>query len=162
MLWVKRKFTRLWNYWPPFFFAGIALEKISPDYRHVCVKLKLRFWNSNYVGTQYGGSIFSMTDPFYMVMLIQNLGHEYIVWDKAAQIKYLKPGRTDLTAEFQFTEEDLQFIRSSVQKQGKLDWTRKVEVKDLNGVIVAEVDKVIQIKSRIEHDLRRGNCSSLD
>jgi acyl-coenzyme A thioesterase PaaI-like protein len=137
------------NYWPPFFFAGIRVTRITQDIRHIQVKLKLRFWNANYVGTQYGGSIFSMTDPFYMLMLINNLGSEYSVWDKSATIRYLKPGRTDLTAEFLLTEEDLDSIRKNVHENGKMYWIRKIEVKDLNGELIADVDKTLSIKKKL-------------
>ena len=143
---LKPKLFKIWNFWPPFFFSGIKILKVSNDYRQVIVKLKLRFWNANYVGTQYGGSMFSLADPFYMVMLIQNLGPKYTVWDKSAHITYLKPGRTDLTAEFTLTEDDLDAIRSKLEMQNSMEWRRKVEIKDANGIIVAEVDKVLYIK----------------
>ncbi len=136
------------NLWPPFLFAGIKVLKRSKDYRHMVVKLKLRFWNANYVGTQYGGSMFSMTDPFYMLMLIKNLGKDYVVWDKTSTIHYIKPGKTDLIAEFILTEEDLENIRKTVQEEGKMHWHRKIEIKDKNQEVVAEVEKVISIKKR--------------
>lgn len=144
---IKQRLLYFWNLWPPFLFAGIK-AKPSKDYRYVKVKLKLRFWNANYLGTQYGGSIFSMTDPFYMIMLIKNLGPGYSVWDKSASINYLKPGRTDLFAEFQLSEEDLQSIRTAIQEVGKIDWTRRIEIKDKNGALIAEVEKVLSIKRR--------------
>lgn len=137
----------IWNFWPPFFFSGIRILKKTKDFRHFYVKLKLRFWNANYVGTQYGGSIFSMADPFYMIMLLKNLGKEYIVWDKSSTIHYLKPGKTDLFADFTLSDEDIESIRKTVKEQnGKMEWKRKVEIKDQNGVIVAEVDKTLSIK----------------
>lgn len=145
---IKDRLLRFWNFWPPFLFSGIKVEQTSHDFRHIVVRLKLRFWNANFVGTQYGGLIFSMTDPFYMIMLIKNLGESYVVWDKSAHIKYLRPGKTDLIAEFLITEEDLTHIREAVQEHGKFDWTCTVEVKDLNGEIVAEVHKAISIKRK--------------
>jgi hypothetical protein len=145
---IKDRLLRFWNFWPPFLFSGIKVEKTTKDYRHIVVRLKLRFWNANFVGTQYGGLIFSMTDPFYMIMLIKNLGKSYVVWDKSAHIKYLRPGKTDLIAEFRLSEDELRQIRQHVQEHGKLEWTRTVEVKDLHGEIVAEVHKVISIKTR--------------
>ena len=143
-------FRILRNLWPPFLFSGIKITEGSHDFRHVKVKLKLRFWNCNYVGTQYGGSLYSMVDAFYMVMLIKNLGPDYIVWDKAATIRFLKPGRTDVTTEFHLSEEDLASIRAIVQEQGKMDWYRTVEIKDKNGVVVTVVDKTVYIKKRTE------------
>jgi acyl-coenzyme A thioesterase PaaI-like protein len=146
---MREKLLRLWNFWPPFLFTGIKIEEVSKDFRHVKVKLKLRFWNANYVGTQYGGAIFSLSDAFYMVMLMRNLGPEYTVWDKSACINYLKPGKTDLYAEFTLAEEDLEGIRQALVTQKSTLWTRKVEIKDAHGVIVAEVDRVIYIRKKL-------------
>lgn len=134
------------NLWPPFLFAGIKILQTSKDYRQMTVRLKLRFWNSNYVGTQYGGSMFSMTDPFYMLMLLQNLGSKYSVWDKSASIRYLKPGRSDLFAEFKLTEDDLKTIQTTLENQDKMEWNRTIEIKDKNGELIAAVDKVLSIK----------------
>ncbi|MNK12085.1 hypothetical protein D3C87_301420 [compost metagenome] len=145
---VKDKLLGLWNIWPPFLGAGIRIKKVSPDYRYMRVEMPLRFWNSNYVGTQYGGSMFSMTDPFYMVMLLRNLGKAYIVWDKAASIRYVAPGKTRVHAEFTLTEELLQEIRKTVDEKGKVDWPFKVIIKDENQETVAEVDKIVYIKKK--------------
>jgi acyl-coenzyme A thioesterase PaaI-like protein len=139
---------KLWNLWPPFLFSGIRIQEVASDYRRVVVRLKLRFWNANYVGTQYGGLLFSMADPFYMVMLILNLGPDYVVWDKSSHIEYLKPGRTDVTAEFSITEDDLSAIRSALETAGSFDWRRQVDIKDIHGTLIARVDKVIHIKKK--------------
>lgn len=143
---VKYCLLKIWNLWPPFLFSGIKIIKRSPDFRYFAVKLKLRFWNSNYLGTQYGGSIFSMTDAFYMIMLINNLGKEYTVWDKAASIRFLKQGRTNLYAEFKLSEEDLTEIRQEIEKNNRMNWVRKVVIKDEKDEIIAEVERVISIK----------------
>lgn len=145
---MRKRLLWIWNFWPPFLFTGIKITEVSEDYRHVKVKLKLRFWNANYVGTQYGGSIFSMSDPFYMVMLIRNLGQKYTVWDKSAHITYLKPGKTDLFAEFNLTEEDLASIRLTLETEKSMLWNRKVEIKDANGAMIAEVAKEIYIRKK--------------
>ena len=81
----------LMNVWPPFLGAGIRVKRLQPDWKEVDVEMKLRGWNSNYVGTHYGGSLYSMADPFYMLMLIENVGRNYIVWDKSASIRFKKP-----------------------------------------------------------------------
>lgn len=142
----KSYFLRFWNFWPPFLFTGIKIIEKSPDYRHMKVKLKLRFWTSNYLGTQYGGSMFSMTDAFYMIMLIKNLGKGYSIWDKAASIRFLKPGKTDLFVEYNLSEKDLQSIKNELESNSRINWTRKIEIKDRNDEIVAEVERVISIK----------------
>ena len=145
---IKKYLLRIWNFWPPFFGAGIKIKSQSADWRRVVVELKLRPWTANYVGTQFGGSMFAMTDAFYMVMLLHNLGSDYVVWDKSANIRFLKPGRTHLTAEFELDELTLSEIKETLSKQPKMDWVRKIQIKDLNGEVVAEVEKTIYIKKK--------------
>ena len=91
------------NLWPPFLGAGIRVENISQNFRHARVRLKHGFLNRNIVGVHFGGSLFAMTDPFFMVMVSQNLGKGYIVWDQAARIEFLKPGKGHVHAEFSIT-----------------------------------------------------------
>ena len=145
---IQKHLKSLWNFWPPFFFSGIKIISCTPNYQHIVVQLKLRFWNKNFVGTLYGGSLFSMADPFYMVMLIKNLGSSYSVWDKSASISYLKPGRSDVTAEFNVTEEDLILIRTTLAQNEKMDWSRVIEIVDSQGTLIAKVQKTISIKKK--------------
>jgi hypothetical protein len=135
------------NIWPPMAGAGIRV-KWSPDHKAVDVEMKLRFWNRNYVGTHYGGSLYSMADPFYMLMLMENLGRDYIVWDKAASIRFRKPGKGRVKAEFRLTDAQLDEIREKLKIQEKFEPTFLVEVKDETGDVVAEVQKVIYIRRK--------------
>lgn len=136
------------NFYGPFIGAGVKLEKMSKDFRHAKVSMKLTFYNRNYMGTQFGGSLYAMTDPWYMLMLIKNLGQDYIVWDKAASINFRKPGKGKVFAEFNLTEEHLQEIRATLVTQKKMDYVFKVEVKDTEGKLIAEVDKVLYIRKK--------------
>ena len=135
------------NIWPPFFGAGIRV-KWSADHKAVDVEMRLHFWNRNYVGTHYGGSLYSMADPFYMLMLMENLGRDYIVWDKAASIRFRKPGKGRVKAEFRLTDAQLDDIREKLATQEKYEPTFVVEVKDEAGDVVAEVQKVLHIRRR--------------
>lgn len=139
---------RMLNLWPPFLGAGIRVKRLQPDWREIDVEMKLRFWNRNYVGTHYGGSLYSMTDPFYMVMLIENLGPDYIVWDKAATIRFRKPGRGTMHARFRLSQQQIDDIRQSLTTQAKIEPTFVVEVTDQNGTLVAEVEKVLHIRKK--------------
>lgn len=139
------------NFWPPFLFSGIRIEKLAPDFHYAKVKLKFRFYNANYVNTQFGGTIFMMTDPFYMIMLIRNLGPEYLVWDKSATIRYIKPGKSDLFAEFTLSDQELDLIRAEVKENGKTDWTKQVEIKNSDNVVIATVDRTLNIRLK-KHD----------
>ncbi|MCM2349923.1 MAG: DUF4442 domain-containing protein [Bacteriovoracaceae bacterium] len=139
---------KLINFYGPFIGAGVKLEKMTKDFRHARVSMKLTFYNRNYMGTQFGGSLYAMTDPWYMLMLIKNLGQDYIVWDKAASINFRKPGKGKVFADFNLTEEHLQEIRATLVTQKKMDYVFKVEVKDTEGKLIAEVDKVLYIRKK--------------
>ena len=136
------------NSYPPLLGAGIRITRLASDWRQIDVEMKLRWWNRNYVGTHYGGSLYSMTDPFYMLMLIQNLGRDYIVWDKAATIRFKKPGRGTVFASFQLSEEQIREIKQAVDRQQKIERTFTVEVKDESGTLIAEVEKLLHIRGK--------------
>jgi acyl-coenzyme A thioesterase PaaI-like protein len=145
----KRHMRMLMNVWPPFLGAGIRITRLQPDWRAIHVRVKLHRWNSNYVGTHYGGSLYSMADPFFMLMLIENLGPEYIVWDKSASIRFRKPGRGAVSAAFQISEQELDEIREALRSADRIDRAFTVQVKDDAGNVIAEIDKQIQIRRRV-------------
>jgi hypothetical protein len=146
---LRQKFLeKLINFYGPFLGAGVKLEKISADYLYAQVSMPLTFYNKNYMGTQFGGSLYSMTDPWYMLMLIKNLGPSYIVWDKAASIQFKKPGKGKVFAEFFLDQETIDEIKNTVATTTKMDKTFKVEVKDSSGKVIAEVDKVLYIRKK--------------
>ncbi len=136
------------NFWPPFLGAGIRVKRISPDMKSIDVEMKLRWWNANYVGTHFGGSLFAMTDAFYMLMLMANLGRDYIVWDKAASIRYRKPGKGRVRAEFRLTDAQLDDIRDKLKTLPKYEPTFQVDVKDESGEVVAYVEKLIHVRNK--------------
>lgn len=144
----QRFLEKLINFYGPFLGAGVKLEKITKDFRQARVSMKLTFYNRNYMGTQFGGSLYAMVDPWYMLMLIKNLGKDYIVWDKAATINFRKPGKGKVTAEFHLTEEHLNEIKNTLETQNKMDYVFKVEVKDDAGKLIADVDKVLYIRKK--------------
>lgn len=114
---------RLINLWPPYLGAGIRVTRISDDLRTFEVRMKLRWYNRNYVGTQFGGSLYSMCDPFYMLILMHGLGRGYEVWDKAAKIRFRRPGRTTVHATFHVPDEEIERIRRETDAHGKTEPT---------------------------------------
>jgi Domain of unknown function (DUF4442) len=126
--------------------AGIRVTRWDADWRAVDAEMKLMWWNRNFVGTQYGGSLYSLTDPFYMVMLIENLGPGYVVWDKSASIRFRRPGRSTVRAEFRLTGEQIDEVRAALEKEEKVEREFAIEVKDESGVEVAEVKKVVHFR----------------
>jgi hypothetical protein len=126
----------------------VRVTHVSPYFLHVEVEMPLRFYNRNYVGTHFGGSLYSMCDPFYMLMLINILGPDYIVWDKAASIRFKKPGTGLMKATFELTEEKIAEIRAAAETQPKVEPQFQVVVKNEKGDVVAEVDKLLYIKKK--------------
>jgi hypothetical protein len=145
---LKRRMRWLLNLWPPFLGAGIRVRRLQPDWKEIDVEMKLRFWNANFVGTHYGGSLYSMTDPFYMLMLIENLGRDYIVWDKSASVRFRKPGKGKMAAVFRLSDEQIESIRQALDTQDKVEPKFVVEVKDEAGVVIAEVEKVLHVRKK--------------
>jgi acyl-coenzyme A thioesterase PaaI-like protein len=140
---------RRWiNFWPPFLGAGIRVTRIASDMKAIDVEMRLRWWNANYVGTHFGGSLFAMTDAFYMLMVMANLGRDYIVWDKAASIRYRKPGKGTVRAEFRLQDAQLNEIRDKLKTLPKYEPTFQVEVKDEQGEIVAAVEKILHVRKK--------------
>jgi acyl-coenzyme A thioesterase PaaI-like protein len=136
----------IFNLWPPFAFSGVRVARISDDWRHARVELRMRPWNRNYVGTHFGGTLFSMTDPFWMILVMRCLGRDYIVWDKAAEIEFVKPGRGTVHAVFQVEDTALDELRAATADGRKcLRWFR-VDVVDAEGETVARVRKQLYVR----------------
>jgi len=138
------------NLWPPFLFTGIHVTAIAADYRHVRVELRQRPWNVNYVRTHFGGSLFAMTDPFWMLCLLQNLGRDYYVWDKAGEIEFVKPGKGTVATEFRLDAATLDEVRAATADGGKyLRWFAN-DILDARGEVVARVRKQVYVRLKPE------------
>lgn len=136
------------NAWPPFLFSGIRIEEIGEDFRSVRVRLRRTALTSNYVGTLFGGSLFAMTDPFWMILVLRNLGPGYVVWDKAAQVEFVSPGRSSVTATFDLTDEVLDELRAAAADGAKvLRWFETDVVTD-DGTVVARVRKQLYVRRK--------------
>jgi acyl-coenzyme A thioesterase PaaI-like protein len=142
------RLKRLLNFYPAFLGAGIRARHVAEDFRLVEVEMPLHFWNRNYVGTHFGGSLYSMCDPFFMIMLINNLGPDYIVWDKAATIRFKRPGKGTMKACFRLPEERVAEIRAQADAGGKVEPTFTVQVTDAEGNVVAEVEKLLYVRRK--------------
>ena len=138
----------MFNLYPPLLGAGIRITHLSADWKELDVEMKLRWWNANYVGTQYGGSLYSMTDPFYMVMLIEILGRDYVVWDKSAAVRFRRPGRGAVYAKFRVTDEQIGDIRAALKMEEKIEREFPVNVTDARGELIAEVKKLLHFRNR--------------
>jgi acyl-coenzyme A thioesterase PaaI-like protein len=142
-------FKIIMNSWPPYLGAGIYVEAISPEWQRISVAMKLRWYNRNYVNSHFGGNLFSMTDPFYMLMLLRNLGNDYIVWDTSARIKFLKPGRSNVSAHFELEKTRMEEIREKAATGETILERFHVDVVDESGGRIATVAKTLYIKKKV-------------
>jgi hypothetical protein len=141
--------TRIFfNFFPAYRGTGARMTYVSADWREVRIRLPLSWRTRNYVGTIYGGSLNGAVDPFYMIMLIKNLGPGYVVWDKAATIRFRKPGKSTLTATFVIDDAELAAIHEALATAPSVDRVYKVALVDAEGVVHAEVEKVVYIRRR--------------
>ncbi len=136
------------NLFPAYRGTGARIAYIAEDLREVRVKLRLWWRTRNYVGTIFGGSMYGAVDPIYMVMLIHNLGRDYVVWDKSATIRFRKPGRGTLFATFRLDDDELNAIRDAAASGESLNRVYNVDLVDGEGQVYASVEKVIYIKRK--------------
>jgi len=150
--WLTRRFGKArlmcWfmNLYPPYLGAGVRIRHISDDFRDVQVSMGLSWYNRNYVGTQFGGSLYSMVDPFFMLMLMENLGREYIVWDKAADIDFIAPGKGPVFARFNIDATLLDEIRRKTADGKKYLPQLQVDIHRGAGNRVARVGKTLYVR----------------
>ncbi|HEX9081005.1 MAG TPA: DUF4442 domain-containing protein [Holophagaceae bacterium] len=146
---LRTRLTRWgFNWWPCYRGTGAKVTYIAADWREVRIRLPLSWRTRNYVGTIFGGSLYAGVDPFFMIMLMKNLGPDYVVWDKAATVRFRRPGRSDLTATFRLEASELQEVRDLLKTQPKVDRVYTIDLVDRNGLVHATVDKVIHVSRK--------------
>lgn len=146
------KIDRLkFNFFPAYRGTGARVIFISEDYREIRIKIPLSWRTKNYVGTIYGGSLYAGIDPIYMLMLMKNLGKNYIVWDKAATIHFKRPGKETLFADFKLTPEELSEIKEMLKTKKSVDRLYNVELKDKNGKIHCLIEKTLYIANKTQN-----------
>lgn len=141
-------FRHLVSLWPPLLFAGIRARVIREDYRYIEVAMKLRWYNRNYVGVHFGGSLFAMTDPWYMLMLMHNLGRDYYVWDKRGTIEYIAPGRGEVRASFYIDDAILEEIRERTASGEKYLPEFHIDIRDEQEQVIARVHRVLYVRKK--------------
>lgn len=136
------------NIWPPFIGAGIHVEYLCPKFREARVRMHQRLLNTNLMGTQFGGSMFSMTDPFFVLLILRNIGQGYVVWDRASQIEFKLPARGTVRAHFRIDDEILENIRQQTANGEKYEPRYQIDIVDIRGDIVASVEKTLYIRRK--------------
>jgi hypothetical protein len=148
---------RRMHWWPPLLGAGVKVARMDADFRAIDIEMRLTWRNRNVMGAHFGGSLYAMTDPFYMLILMENLGRAYIVWDKAATIRYKRPGTGTVRAEFRLSGETIAEIKRILETEPRYEPVFLIEVKNLEGKVVAEVEKTIYIARRDVHEARAAS-----
>lgn len=142
-------FYRIWlNLWPCIRGGGGRVTHIGPGFTELTVRLKFNWRTRNLVGTIYGGSQYASTDPMYMLMLIENLGSDYVVWDKGCEVRFRRPAKTTIYAKFEITPEMLKDVREKVAAKGEDSFTWKAEFKDKDGNVYCELNKVLYVAQK--------------
>ncbi|MDD0853767.1 YiiD C-terminal domain-containing protein [Halobacteriovorax sp. GB3] len=144
----KKMLYRFINFYPPFIGAGVKVRVLNDECSELEVSMKLTRFNKNYVGTHFGGSLYSMCDPFYMLILMQHLGRDYLVWDKSASIDFRRPGRTKVKAHFKISKDRIKSIIDEVNELGKCEPIFNVDVLDENDKLVATIEKKLWVKKK--------------
>jgi len=155
---IRSKLRRLtFNLFPAIRGTGVWVSFISDDYREIHIRLPLSWRTRNYVGTVFGGSIYAATDPFYMVQLMNILGKEFVVWDKAATIKFKKPIKKSVVARFLITDEILTEIKENIANKNSYTIDLPVSLQDKEGTVYAEIIKTIYIADKSYYQAKREN-----
>lgn len=136
------------NLWPPYIGTGIKIINIADNYSYAKVIIKQRFYNLNYFGTHYGGNLFSMTDPFYILMIANRLGKEYYVWDQKAIIEYIQPGKGTLTAEFFVTDDMVAEFKNQAESGEKYLPILETDIVNESNEVIARLTRTIYIRKK--------------
>jgi acyl-coenzyme A thioesterase PaaI-like protein len=143
-------FRHVMNCWPPFLGLRIHIEHIAPDWRHLRIRMKLGLRNKNYVGTHFGGGLFTMVDPYCVIPLMNILGKGYLVWDKSARIDFIAPGRRTVYADIRFTDLQIEEIQSRTAGGDKFEPTYAIDIRDDQDQLIARVEKTVYIRRKAE------------
>ncbi len=158
----ERLLVRILNVYPPYLGAGVRVLHREGDERTFRVEMRLRPWNRNLFGTHFGGSLYSMCDPWFAWLLVRHLGDAYLVWDKAASIEFLKPGRGRVTATFHVAPGVVEAIRADADRDGKTEPVLTAEVVGEDGEVVARVTKTLWVRRKDSRKPSTGAASPAD
>ncbi len=154
------RFRMLMNWYPMFFGTGGKILFWSGDSREVHLRLRRSIWTYNYVGTIFGGSMFAASDPFYMLMLLQIFGKDFVVWDKAGSIRFRKPARKTLFTRYTLDDETIEGIKQDVAAQGQTERTFQLQWVDADGIVHAEVERLCYIADKTHYEQRKADRQS--
>lgn len=157
----NERFLKLMRLYPPLLGAGVVVTHVAPDLTALEVRMKLTALNRNFVGTQFGGSLYAMCDPWFMLLVMMQIGDGYVVWDKSASIDFLKPGRGTVKARFEMPREKVEELEREAQARGKINPSFEVLVTSEGGEAIARVRKVLSVRVRDADRARRDQTDGV-
>ena len=143
-----RQIMRRISLYPPYLGAGIKLKKFNDDFTCFEVELKMKWFNRNLFGTHFGGSLYAMSDPFFVFIVLNYLGKEYVVWDKSAKINFIKPGKGTVKGKFKIEKSKLQEIKKEINIIGKNTYIFIGEIKNSDNEVIAKVEKEVYVRKK--------------
>lgn len=146
--WRSRLHRWGFNLWPCIRGTGARVTYVAADFHELRVRLPLNWRTRNIVGTTFGGSLYAAVDPFYMILLREILGRDFVVWDQAANIRFRRPGRSTLHARFLLTPAQVAEVRAAAVANGKHVFDLEVRLEDEKGVLHAEVTKTMYVATK--------------
>lgn len=150
------KFRTAMNWYPMYFGTGGKILFIAGNFRELHLRIKLNLWTYNYVGTVFGGSMFSATDPFYMLMFLRSLGKSFVVWDKSASIKFVRPAKKTLYAKYLLSDEILDSVKAEVAERGECTRLMSIELKDEDEKVYAVIERNVYIADKSHYEKKKG------
>ncbi len=143
-----RKIIRRVSLYPPYLGAGIKLKTVNKDFTRFEVQMKMRWYNRNIYGTHFGGSLYAMSDPFFVFIILNFLGKEYIVWDKSANIEFVKPGKGTVKVVFEISKEKLEALKKDIDEKGRNTYFFETKITNSKNETVARIKKEIYVKKK--------------
>lgn len=154
------RFRFFMNLYPMYFGTGGKILFWSGDSTEVHVRIRRSLWTYNYVGTIFGGGMFAATDPFYMLMLFRIFSDDFVVWDRSAQIKFIKPSKVTLYAKYSLSPDRLESIRKEVEEKGESNYAFKIELIDQGETIHALIERIVYIATKEHYKNKKGMTQS--
>lgn len=142
------KLVRNWvGLYPPMLFSGIRVRKLGDSPLRFRTELRRRWWNANAVGTHFGGSLFTMTDPFHMLILLDSIGEDFIVWDQESRIEFIVAARVPVHAVLEISSDEIERIRTEASSE-KLHPVFVIPIVDQKGRLIARVTKTLYVQRK--------------
>lgn len=138
------------RFYPPLFFQRIWVIKFDKGFTGVHVKISKSFLNVNYNRTIFGGTIFSASDPFFALLfdqILQRRGLKCRVWLRSAEIRYLKPGATNLYFTISLSDEQIKEAETILITEGKFVKAYPMNIFSSEGLLCATVINEVYIRN---------------